>query len=131
MFEINSYILQKMGWTKYYTSYGLGPTLANIFNEDDLVRFFILDNEKKFCYIIKEMSVEEKQKTKNSYKFIRFNIPENTDISLKHKITDIKKLKIKVDFFDSNESLMKLVIENEACNEDYQRHFKLNKILNK
>jgi|LauGreDrversion4_2_1035121.scaffolds.fasta_scaffold525814_2 hypothetical protein len=125
MFEINSYILQKMGWTMYYTSYGLGPNLANLFNDDDLVRFFILDDVKKLCYIIKEMSPEEKQKTKNSYKFIRFNIPSEL------KLIDIKKLNLKVDFFNSNESLIKLVIENEACNEDYQRHFKLNKILNK
>lgn len=125
MFEINSYILQKMGWTMYYTSYGLGPNLANLFNDDDLVRFFILDDVKKLCYIIKEMSPDEKQKTKNSYKFIRFNIPSEL------KLVDIKKLNLKVDFFNSNESLIKLVIENEACNEDYQRHFKLNKILNK
>jgi hypothetical protein len=125
MFEINSYILQKMGWTMYYTSYGLGPNLANLFNEDDLVRFFILDDVKKLCYIIKEMSPEEKQKTKNSYKFIRFNIPSEL------KLVDIKKLNLKVDFFNSNESLIKLIVENEACNEDYQRHFKLNKILNK
>ena len=125
MFEINSYILQKMGWTKYYISYGLGPNLANLFNDDDLVRFFILDDVKKFCYIIKEMSPDEKQKTKKSYKFIRFNIPSEL------KLVDIKKLNLKVDFFNSNESLIKLVIENEACNEDYQRHFKLNKILNK
>ncbi len=125
MFEINSYILQKMGWTMYYTSYGLGPNLANLFNDDDLVRFFILDDVKKLCYIIKEMSPEEKQKTKNSYKFIRFNIPSEL------KLVDIKKLNLKVDFFNSNESLIKLIVENEACNEDYQRHFKLNKILNK
>lgn len=114
-----------MGWTMYYTSYGLGPNLANLFNEDDLVRFFILDDVKKLCYIIKEMSPEEKQKTKNSYKFIRFNIPSEL------KLVDIKKLNLKVDFFNSNESLIKLIVENEACNEDYQRHFKLNKILNK
>ncbi len=31
--------------------------------------------------------------------------------------------------FNSNEELWKLVIENEACGENYQRHFRLNKIL--
>ena len=122
MFEINSYILQKMGWTKYYTSYGLGPSLANLFNDDNLVRFFFIDNNKKLCFIIKEMSPDEKQKTKNSYKFIQFNIPLQTSI------IDIKKLKLQVKNFNSNEELLKLVIEDEACNETYQRHFKINKL---
>ena len=63
-----------MGWTKYYTSYGLGPNLANLFNDDDLVRFFILDDVKKFCYIIKEMSPDEKQKTKT---YLRKNKQRN------------------------------------------------------
>jgi len=122
MFEINSYILQKMGWTKYYTSYGLGPSLAQLFNEDDLVRFFLIDNSKKLCFIIKEMSTEEKQKTKNSYKFIQFDLP------VSHNMIDLKKLKLNVKFFNSNEELLKLVIEDEACNETYQRHFKINKL---
>ncbi len=129
MFEINSYILQKMGWTKYHFSYGLGPSLAQLFNDDDLVRFFIIDTTNKFCYLIKEMSLKEKQKTKNTYKFIRFNMPEDTELYLKHKNIDLKKLKINVDFFDSNESLIKLLIKNEAASEDYKRHFKLLKIL--
>jgi hypothetical protein len=31
--------------------------------------------------------------------------------------------------FNSNIELIRLIIENEACNEEYKRHFKLNKIL--
>lgn len=68
------------------------------------------------------MSPDEKQKTKNSYKFIQFNIPLQTSI------IDIKKLKLQVKNFNSNEELLKLVIEDEACNETYQRHFKINKL---
>jgi hypothetical protein len=56
-------------------------------------------------------------------------MPEDNEISLKHKNIDLKKLKINVDFFDSNESLIKLLIKNEAASEDYKRHFKLLKIL--
>jgi hypothetical protein len=123
MFEINSYILQKMGWTKYYQSYGLGPELANLFNDDNLVRFFLVDNERKFCFLIKEMSVDEKQKQKSQYKFIRFNIPDDL------KKFDIKKLKFIIDYIGSNEELMKLLIKNEAGNENYKRHFKIVKLL--
>lgn len=125
MFEINSYILQKMGWTKYYQSYGLGPELANLFNDDNLVRFFLVDSERKFCFLIKEMSVDEKQKEKSQYKFIRFNIPEDL------KKYDLKKLNFVIDFINSNEELMKLLIKNEAGSENYKRHFKLVKLLNK
>ena len=31
--------------------------------------------------------------------------------------------------FNSNIELIKLIIEHEACNEEYQRHFKINKLL--
>lgn len=125
MFEINSYILQKMGWTKYCQSYGLGPTLANLFNDDNLVRYFLVDSDRKFCFLIKEMSVDEKQKEKSQYKFIRFNIPEDL------KKYDLKKLNFVIDFINSNEELMKLLIKNEAGSENYKRHFKLVKLLNK
>lgn len=125
MFEINSYILQKLGWTKYYQSYGLGPSLANLFNDDDLVRFFLVDSERNYCFLIKELSPDEKQKTKKSYKFIRFNIPEDI------RKYDIKKLNFVIHHFDSNQQMLKLLIENESAGEDYKRHFKLNKLLKK
>lgn len=112
-----------MGWTKYSQSYGLGPQLANLFNDDNLVRFFFVDSDRKFCFLIKEMSVDEKQKSKSQYKFIRFNIPEDL------KKYDIKNLNFIIDEFDSNEVLMKLLIKNEAATENYQRHFKLVKLL--
>jgi hypothetical protein len=71
-----------------------------------LVRFYI--RPETIYFFIKELSEEEKQISKNSYKFV------------------IGKREIQ---FDSNIELIRLIIENEACNEDYKRHFKLNKIL--
>jgi hypothetical protein len=125
MFEINSYILQKLGWTKYYQSYGLGPSLANLFNDDNLVRFFLVDSERNFCFLIKELSTDEKQKTKNSYKFIRFDIPGDI------KKTNLKKLNFVIDYFNSNQQMIRLLIDNESAGEEYKRHFKISKLLKK
>lgn len=123
MFEINSYILQKMGWTKYYSSFGLGQSYINLFNNDDQVRYFLIDKERSFVFIIKEMTPDEKQKSNSQYKFIRFNLPKNLNQF------DNKKLKFKIDNFSSNVELIKLIISNEAGDEQYRRHFKLLKIL--
>jgi hypothetical protein len=123
MFKLNSHMIQKMGWFLYHPSIGLGFDLPGIFHSDPLVRFFFIDKSKNKVYIIKEMTADEKQKTKNEYKFIHFNIP-NGD-----KIIDLKGIVMKIDNFNSNDELWRLLIENEACNEDYQRHFRLNKIL--
>ena len=91
-----------MGWSD-----NSSPTFNSPrFNDNDVVKFYIRPGT---IYIfIKELSEEEKQISKNSYKFV------------------IGKREIQ---FDSNIELIRLIIENEACNEDYKRHFKLNKIL--
>jgi thiamine pyrophosphokinase len=68
------------------------------------------------------MTPEEKQKNNSEYNFIRFNLPKNLNQ------LDIKKLKFKIDNFSSNVELIKLVISNEAGDEQYKRHFKLIKI---
>jgi thiamine pyrophosphokinase len=115
-------MLQKMGWTRYYSSFGLGQPYINLFNEDDQVRYFLIDKERSFVFIIKEMTPDEKQKNNSEYKFIRFNLPKNLNQF------DIKKLKFKIDNFSSNVELIKLIISNEAGDEQYKRHFKLIKI---
>ena len=70
-FEINKYLLRKMGWVDYYYSIGIGLKQGlNIFESDDLVRFFINIPHRKMCYLVKELSDFEKQKSKNTYKFI-------------------------------------------------------------
>jgi len=135
MFEINKYMLTKMGWVTYSQSRGIrlgnsitftkptkGPFLESVVFEDDpLVRFFFDDKEKKVCYVIKELSDKEKQKSKNLYKFVSLDYTEYG--------SDSWKPKIQVDEISSNEEIWKLIIENEACGENYQRNFRLNKLL--
>lgn len=122
MFELNTHMIQKIGWFSYHPSVGLGIEFPGLFNDDGFVKFFFIDKSKNLVFLIKEMTSEEKQKSKKEYKFIQFNTSYKDFI-------DLKSLNMKVDNFNSNEELWKLIIENEACNEDYQRHFRLNKIL--
>ena len=124
MFEINSYMIQKMGWVEYSSTRGLyyNRWVSNkkksytLFDSDDDVRYFIEFENRNEFFVIKELTKEEKQNSKNRYKFITVSQSEE-DISF-----IIKE-------FNSNEELFKLVIDNEACNSDYERHFRLNKIL--
>ena len=102
MFQINSMLLRKMGWIDHSSPTFNSPR----FNDNDVVKFYIRPGT---IYIfIKELSEEEKQISKNSYKFV------------------VGKREIQ---FNSNIEMLRLIIENEACNEDYKRHFKLNKLL--
>jgi hypothetical protein len=95
-------LLRKMGWIDHSS-----PTLNSPrFDDNDFVKFYI--RLGTIYTFIKELSEEEKQISKNSYKFV------------------VGKQEIQ---FNSNIEMLKLIIENEACNEDYKRHFKLNKIL--
>lgn len=103
MFQINSILLIKMGWSDNSTWKINSP----IFEENYLVKFYIRKKSTIFI-LIKELSEEEKQISKNLYKFV------------------VGKNSIE---FNSNIELFKLIIENDACNPDYQRHFKINKIL--
>ena len=91
-----------MGWVDNRTWRLNSP----LFDDNELVKFYI---RKETIYIlIKELSEEEKQISKNLYKFV------------------VGKNSIE---FNSNIELLKLIIEHEACNEEYQRHFRINKIL--
>ena len=124
MFELNSYMIQKMGWFDYSSTRGLyhnrwtsnKKKSYTLFDSDEYVKYFIEFENRSDFFVIKELTKEEKQKSKNRYKFIR--VTQTDD--------DVKFI---VDEFNSNEELFKLVIENEACNSDYERHFRLNKIL--
>lgn len=122
-----------MGWITYSQSRGIRignsitftkpikPLEGVLFDEDPLVRFFFDDKEKKVCYVIKELSDNEKQKSKNLYKFVSVDYSE-------YGIEDWKP-KFQLYEVSSNEELFKLVIKYEACNEEYKRHFKINKLL--
>ena len=95
-------ILRKMGWTDHSSPTFNSPR----FDDNELVKFYIRPNT---IYIfIKELSEKEKLISKNLYKFV-----------VGKKSTE----------FNSNIELIKLIIEHQACNEEYQRHFKINKLL--
>lgn len=120
MFEINTYLLNKMGWMDYSLTRGLylnrfasnKKQTYNLFEDDPLVRFFIeFDSE---LFIIKELSTIEKQKSKKLYKFI--------NVTLSPLVFDTKE-------FSSNIELFKLIMDSNACKGTYQRQFKINKIL--
>ena len=95
-------LLRKMGWTDHGSPTFNSPR----FDDDGLVKFYIRPGT--IYFFIKDIPEEEKQKSKNSYKFVVGN----------------KSIE-----FNSNMELLKLIIQNEACNEEYKRHFKLNKLL--
>lgn len=119
IFEINKYLLNKMGWFTYSYSIGIGFKEGfNLFEDDDLVRFFIDIKDKKKCFVIKELNDYEKQKSKNTYKFIIADYNDGLPT-------------MTIEELNSNEELFLMIIKYEACNEEYQRHFKINKLLNK
>ena len=100
-------LLRKMGWTDHSSPTFNSPRFDH---DRGVVKFYIKSlKTKQFEYIfIKELTEKEKLISKNSYKFV------------------VGKKSIE---FNSNIEMLRLIIENEACNEDYKRHFKLNKIL--
>ena len=96
-------LLRKMGWIDHSSPTFNSPRFDH---DDGCVRFYIRPNT---IYIfIKELTEKEKLISKNLYKFV------------------VGKNSIE---FNSNVELIKLIIEHEACNEEYQRHFKINKLL--
>lgn len=95
-------ILRKMGWTDHSSFTFNSPK----FDDNELVKFYI--RPKTIYIFIKELTEKEKLISKNLYKFV------------------VGKNSIE---FNSNVELIKLIIEHEACNEDYKRHFKINKLL--
>lgn len=112
-------LLRKMGWTDNGSDGNSGwirqfslrsssaPNINSpVFDDNESVRFYI--RPEKIYFFIKELSEEEKQISKNLYKFV------------------IDKQEIE---FNSNFKLIKLIIEYQACNDEYKRHFKLNKLL--
>lgn len=117
MFDINTLLLDKMGWQKYYKSCNPPGLSMPIFNEDDMLRFFLDDKKDKIYYFIKELTAREKQKSINLYKFLVMDYK------------DMLKPKFKITEFNSNLDLFTLIIKSNACNENYKRHFKINKIL--
>jgi hypothetical protein len=90
-----------------------------IFSKMILLLNFLSSLKKKIIFfVIKELSNLEKQKTKKLYKFIKVDLSNDPP-------------KFEINEFDSNLELFSLIKKNEAGNKEYERYFKLNKILNK
>ena len=81
---------------------------------------FILFEERKSCFAIKEIIIKDSKLKKsikyNEYKFITVDFSK-------------KKPKFKTNSFNSNLELLHLLRENLACNLEYQRFFQINAIL--
>lgn len=115
---LNKYLLNKMGWLSYNLVRGIG--IPNSFEADDSVKFFINNKKSKICYLIRETRESEKENSTNSFNFIIMDY--NSDSF--HGSTNSK-----IEEFSNNQELMKLIMKYDACNDEYQRHFKINKIL--
>jgi hypothetical protein len=135
MFEINKYLISKMGWIEYSMSRGVGihyqspliqgkSEIIQPFADDPLVRFFITIKDHYICYIIKEFSEDEKQLKEKSYKFIRMSYKSQI-------ISERGQPKFLIKEFNSNTELFGLISKYKACNSEYHRYFTLNNILNK
>jgi hypothetical protein len=118
MSVLNKYLINKMGWLNYSSIRGIG--IPNSFEADGSVKFSINNKKSKICYLIREIIEKEKENSTNSYNFIIMDY--NSDSFHGSPNSEIVE-------FSNNQELMKLIMKYDACNEEYQRHFKLNKIL--
>lgn len=114
-----------MGWVDYSPTRGLylnrvlkTKKTYNLFQDDPLVRFFIEFEGLNNFFVIKELTKEEKQNSKKPYKLVSVSILND-------------KARFKSFEFSSNLEMLSLIINHSACNDQYQRHFKVNKILKK
>ncbi len=122
MFELNRIFIRKIGWSEYHEGFwrpAISIKNLNLKGENQSLKVIYtiqpVNSEKTF--LITEFS--DKQKAFIEYKFVIVN-----------------SNKLEIDFLDStqvdiksNVDLMRLIKDFEACNEEYKRHFKLNKLL--
>ena len=104
---LNKDWINKMGWTTYSLSRGIGGSNPNLYNNDEMVRFFIFSGDKLF--VIKELNSEE-------YLFITVDNHESDP-------------KFLIEKFNDNQKLFSLIRKNSAYSKVYKRLTKLNKIL--
>lgn len=120
MFELNRMFIRKMGWTEYSEFWKQSITFKNVTifenNQSLEVMYYIQPHNSKKTFVITRFS--DKQKAFTEYKFVI------TDKKSEIDMLDSIQIEIK-----SNMDLMRLVKDFEACNEEYKRHFKLNKLL--
>jgi hypothetical protein len=119
--QLNEYILLKMGWNKYSESRGIRflvreQIVYTLFDEDPDVLYFYDKKKSKKLYVIKKYS--QQQNIEEAYKFITVDYNENLETPL-----------FTVNEFYLNSDLFKLIMDNEAGNNQYVRHFRLNELL--
>jgi len=106
---INTIILNKFGWSerKFFWDkpFSVKDVLRENIKYDYLDRFFIIQNPDTMAYF--------------------FVIVKDEDIVKK----EVELTKCEMFLIKTNSELFKLIIKYEAFSEDYQRHFRINKIL--
>jgi hypothetical protein len=108
--------INKMGWSEYNNIMWRPPiSIKNVLDSENVI-YYIQPLKSEKTFLITES--KSKQNPIKEYKFIIVN--NKSDIDLLNSIQI---------YIKSNMDLMKLIKDFEACNEQYQRHFKLNKIL--
>jgi len=116
MFELNKMLIRKIGWSEYTNSWRPPISIKNVPDGYNAI-YYIQPIKSEKTFIITEVS--DKQKLFIEYKFVIVN-------SNKPEVDFLNSLQVEI---KSNVELMKLVRDLEACNEEYKRHFKLNRIL--
>jgi hypothetical protein len=114
MFQINTYLLYKMGWRVFVFKI---PRLP-----DPVVQY--LDKEVKLVdgdfYFLEEKKLslikQKKQETYNTYQLLVIDFNQDEISTTEFEI-------------DSNIKLIQLIRENLLCDMEYQRYFRINSIL--
>lgn len=108
-------LIRKFGWREY--NYGWSPPFSIKASNSHNVIFWIRPQNSEKTFLISECSTQQNIFTE--YKFIVTN----------HQKSEVDLTKSKEFTIINNSELIKLVRDFEACNEEYKRHFKLNRIL--
>ena len=120
MFELNKIFIKKIGWADYtYSAYNskIRLNFKDPIPYNQNISFWIRNSDNLFL-IAESIEKEKKQNKVLEYKFIICKDSDNIDYKNSKSI-----------IINSNLELMKLIMHYEACNEEYQRHFKLTKLL--
>ena len=117
MFEINKMFICKIGWSEYTGSLWRPPiSIKNILDTENVIYYIQpLNSEKTFL-------ISESSNKQNKFKQYKLIIAKTN----KSEVDLLDSIQIQI---KSNLDLMRLIRDFEACNEEYKRHFKLNKIL--
>jgi hypothetical protein len=120
-FELNTIILEKMGWYKeipatlWHLKLQETVGLESPNEKWSIIKYFLC-NQRQMIWCIKENVIDPKLNGRKLYNFLV------VDFSKKKPVYKTQEL-------NSNLQLLKLVKENLACNKSYQRYFQINSII--